>query len=121
MSDEIKLQPYRPPIRGSNRYAGFKDSTQEITTPLEDEKIVELKELFSMNITASIKGERMDESELDEQFFLDMIFKPKESGLRLRPAETQLLLAYIGEIFRKIEGSINNSTGEDTSLSEGIS
>lgn len=39
----------------------------------------------------------------EEQFLIDLIFKPNEPGLRLRPAETQLLLAYISEILQEIE------------------
>ena len=104
MTDDGKPQSYRPPIRGQNHYAAFKDFKKEITkSPPKEELAANGKELFSMNITASIKGERMEEPELNEQFFIDMIFKPNESGLRLRPEETQLLLAYIGEILKEIE------------------
>lgn len=39
----------------------------------------------------------------EQQFVINLVFKPKEPGLRLRPAETQLLLAYMGEILREIE------------------
>jgi len=39
----------------------------------------------------------------EQQFLIDIIFKPNGSGLKLRPEETQLLLAYIGEILREIE------------------
>ena len=91
MSDDTKQQPYRPPVRASNRYAGVKEP--EATR----------HELFSMSITASTKGERMNEPELNPEFLIDLIFKPNESGLKLRPAETQLLLAYIGEILQEIE------------------
>jgi hypothetical protein len=46
----------------------------------------------------------MNESPInEEQFLIELIFKPKEPGLRLRPAETQLLLAYIGEILQEVE------------------
>jgi len=103
MSDDNKLQPHRPPVRGSNRYAGFKDFKQEITTPPKNEPNTDRQQLFTMTITASIEGERMDEPILNEQFFLEMIYKPNESGLRLRPQETQLLLAYIGEILKEVE------------------
>ena len=105
MTDDGKPQSYRPPVRGQNHYAAFKDFKNEITKspPSKQEPAAHSQELFSMNITASIKGERMEEPELNEQFFIDMIFKPNESGLRLRPEETQLLLAYIGEILKEIE------------------
>lgn len=39
----------------------------------------------------------------EKTFLIDMIFKPNESGLKLRPQETQLLLAYIGEILSEVE------------------
>jgi hypothetical protein len=39
----------------------------------------------------------------DQQFLLQLIFKPNETGLKLRPAETQLLLAYIGEILKEVK------------------
>ena len=39
----------------------------------------------------------------EQGFLLNIIFKPNETGLRLRPEETQLLLAYIGEILKEIE------------------
>ena len=41
----------------------------------------------------------MDEA----QFLIDLVFKPVSPHLRLPPAETQLLLAYIGEILKEIE------------------
>lgn len=39
----------------------------------------------------------------EERFLIDLIFKPNEPGLILRPEETQLLLAYIGEILKEIQ------------------
>ncbi|MGE4352248.1 MAG: hypothetical protein AB7E52_08690 [Bdellovibrionales bacterium] len=39
----------------------------------------------------------------EKTFLIDIIFKPNESGLKLRPTETQLLLAYIGEILSEVE------------------
>ena len=46
----------------------------------------------------------MDKQELNEQrFLIDLIFKPNEPGLKLRPEETQLLLSYIGEILEELE------------------
>ncbi|MEJ0063115.1 MAG: hypothetical protein WDO70_07915 [Alphaproteobacteria bacterium] len=72
----------------------FKMAKREVTAP------VNRKELFSMNINAaSEKGEPMKE----QKFVIDMIFKPIEPGLRLRPEETQVLIAYIGEILKEIE------------------
>ena len=34
---------------------------------------------------------------------VEITFKPEEPGSRLRPAETRLLLAYIGEILQEVE------------------
>lgn len=85
-------QSQRPPFRGRNRYALLK--------AFEDAS----KELFTIIITATIKqGENMSQSTINEErFLIDLIFKPNEPGLILRPEETQLLLAYIGEILREI-------------------
>ncbi len=45
----------------------------------------------------------MNESPPDEaEFLIELIFKPKEPGQRLRPAETQLLLAYMSEILQEV-------------------
>jgi len=104
MTDNTR-QPYRPPARASNRYAGFKDFRRDTTTPAASrhEEEAKHKEFFSMNISASIREECMNERELNEQFLIDLIFKPNERGLKLRPAETQLLLSYIGEILKELE------------------
>ena len=46
----------------------------------------------------------MDKQPSDEQrFLIDLIFKPNEPGFKIRPAETQLLLSYIGEILKELE------------------
>ena len=88
------LQPHRPPFRGQNRYAAFKEFKQDNTAPTNR------KDLFTVIINAaSEKGKPMDE----QQILLELIFKPIEPGLKLRPTETQLLLAYIGEILKEIE------------------
>ena len=39
----------------------------------------------------------------EQQFLIDFVFKPSESGNRLRPQEMQLLLAYAGEILKELE------------------
>ena len=38
-----------------------------------------------------------------QQFLIDLVLKPLEPGEKLRPAETRLLLAYIGEILQEVE------------------
>ena len=39
----------------------------------------------------------------EQQFLIDLVFKPSESGNRLRPQEMQLLLACTGEILKELE------------------
>jgi len=39
----------------------------------------------------------------EQQFLINLLFEPNDPKLRLRPAETQLLLSYIGEILTEIE------------------
>ncbi len=39
----------------------------------------------------------------EQQFLINLLFEPTDPKLRLRPAETQLLLSYIGEILQEIE------------------
>jgi hypothetical protein len=43
----------------------------------------------------------------EQQFLVDLIFKPNENGLKLRPEETQLLLAYLGKILKDIQDEEN--------------
>ncbi len=58
------------------------------------------KDLCTIAITAaSTKGQPMNE----QQFLINLIFKPNEPSLKLRLEESQLLLAYIGEILAEIE------------------
>lgn len=45
----------------------------------------------------------MNESPTDEaELLIELVFKPMEPGQRLRPAETQLLLAYMSEILQEV-------------------
>lgn len=46
----------------------------------------------------------------------NMVFKPVSPHLRLPPAETQLLLAYIGEILKEIEAEENQKGEEEGAL-----
>lgn len=39
----------------------------------------------------------------EQQFIIDLIFKPIEPGFRIGPEEAQLLLAHLGEILRELE------------------
>jgi hypothetical protein len=96
-------QPYRPQVRGANHYA---DINKDITASVQ---AIDSKELFNIHIKAINKGGTMEtpsQSEPtpdDNRFLLNMIFKPHEPGLRLRPGEIQLLLAYIGDLLQEIE------------------
>ena len=59
------------------------------------------EEIFKVTFIATKeKGVSMDE---ENNFLIELIFKPNENKLKLRPAETQLLLAHIGEILKEIE------------------
>ncbi len=40
---------------------------------------------------------------LQQDFLIKLAFKPLVPNLKLRPQESQLLLAYIGEILKEIE------------------
>jgi hypothetical protein len=115
MIDDFE-QPHRPLFLGQHYYQSIKQkephSTQVIT---QSEK----KEFFSLIITtATTKGTPMDE----RQFLIDLVFKPIEPNLKLRPEETQLLLSYIGEILKEIEEEkaitdvekITDGTGSET-------
>ena len=96
----------RPPIRGSEL---FKAPRKEMMSRQEPNKDHKPKELFTIVINAiSEKGISMNHQPINEQQFLvDLIFKPVESGLKLRPEETQLLLSYLGEILKEIQDEEN--------------
>ena len=49
----------------------------------------------------------------EQQLLIDLAFKPMVPGLKLRPAESQLLLAYIGEILKEIEEEEKNIIQEE--------
>ena len=91
MSQNPCDSPHRPVGRDHQHYAELK---QELTQRHNKQ------DLFSIILTAATKKE---EPMNEQQFLIDLIFKPKAEGLRLRPAETQLLLAYIGEILKEVK------------------
>ena len=93
-------QPTRPPFREFSRYAALNPET---TTKITQEQY--RQELFTLTIIATTdKGGTMNQQVLnEEQFLIDLIFKPNEPGLKFRIEETQLLLAYISEILKEIE------------------
>src|ERR1700733_12786413 len=90
-------QPNRPPFRGQNRYEAFKNIEQQSTENQSQITRINRRTLFTVTITASNNhGGNMDKPPKDEQpFLINLLFQPNDSKLRLRPAETQLLLSYI--------------------------
>ena len=97
MTDDTNIQqPSRPFAHGVARYDALTEAAKAVAASHSKRN-----ELFTMNITAIGKeGGGMDD---EQRFLIDLIFKPNENGFKLRPAETQLLLAYIGEILKEIE------------------
>ena len=101
MKNDDEPKPYRPPMRGQRLPDILK---QEITEPKK-------KDLFTVTINATqhlgrdcMKSSNTNtNNEHKESFCLEIVFKPIEPGLTLRPEETQLLLAYMGEILKAIE------------------
>ena len=55
-------------------------------------------------------------AEEEQNFLIDLIFKPNKRGHKLRPEEIQLLLSYIGEILKEVEAEDNmtNAKGVQT-------
>ena len=87
-------QPVRP--RTGQKYDLLRDTAIVTAVAPLDRKI-----LFTMHISAtSEKGAPMN---IAQNFLIDLIFKPDEPGLKLRPQETQLLLSHIGEILMELE------------------
>ena len=128
-------QPNRPNMRPLRCYAALQDKTsaqqhevqsartetivqeQILTTGRKDIAInprPQPNELFTMTLSVTSTEEPMDEP----PFLIDLIFKPNESGHRLRPAETQLLLSYIGEILREIEDEEKPTVTDNGSIRE---
>ena len=102
---EDSPMPRRPQARTLNRYSQLRQEVTEHHTK---------QNLFSIVLTATTtKEEPMSE----QQFLIDLVFKPNDSGLRLRPAETQLLLAYIGEILKEVEEAEQATTTEREDIS----
>jgi hypothetical protein len=98
-------QPNRPLMRGADRYAILTDAAKAVVSSVE---------LFSLHISAIKKeGEGMDD---ETRFLVDLLFKPNETGFKLRPAETQLLLGYIGEILAEVAAEEKQIIDEQNSL-----
>jgi hypothetical protein len=92
-------QPSRPFRPGGYKYDVLRDA--EVAATAIPSRVTEL---FTIQLTAtSEKGAPMDD---ESKFIIDLIFKP-DGGLRLRPQETQLILAHIGEILKELEAEEN--------------
>ncbi|MFA4995507.1 MAG: hypothetical protein WC521_09450 [Bdellovibrionales bacterium] len=50
-----------------------------------------------------MSGEMKQDPALQPHILIELAFKPLVPNLKLRPQESQLLLAYIGEILKEIE------------------
>ena len=109
ISIALMPQPTRPFVRGTQKYDLLREAgIKAVAARSKPTK------LFDMHISATSKGgEPMDN---EQQFLIDLIFKPNGTGLKLRPAETQLLLAHIGEILQQLEAD-ENSTKEQEAAS----
>ena len=137
MSDDNNQPPqsFKPPERGSQHYKIMRReitswqppelpdgvAASPVTTPSatttpasvnESVQTSRYRRLFNFNLNADIEeGELMDE----RQFLVDLIFKPNETGLKLRPEEIQLLLSYIGEILKELEAEEQVIEGQKAS------
>ena len=93
-------QPTRPFMRRAQKYDVLREMSTTQPKPVPA-VTPQREEVFSATFIASKeKGVSMDE---ENKFLIELIFKPNENKLKLRPAETQLLLAHIGEILKEIE------------------
>ena len=99
-------QPNRPPFRGQNRYDAFKNlERKSAENQSQISQSINRRTLFTVTLTAlTHNGGTMDKQPKEEQqFLINLLFEPNDPKLRLCPAETQLLLSYIGEILHEIE------------------
>ena len=53
----------------------------------------------------------------EQQFIIDLIFKPNEPKTKLSAEETQLLLSYLGEILKELEADENDAVNNDNAHS----
>jgi len=90
----------RKPRRGGELY---KAARQEITARKPKPASVpgsQSEEIFKVTFVATKeKGVSMDD---EKNFVIDLIFNPNSGKLRLRPQESQLLLAYSAELLQEI-------------------
>ena len=103
MTDDFsRPNAFHPPVRGMNHYEALTPAASPPEAPPS-------REIFKINISGIIeKGHPMN----DEQFLVELAFKPMIPNLKLRPQETQLLLAYLGEILKEREAEDEAVAGE---------
>ena len=100
MADDSNIQQPRQPRRGLDHYKKLK---QEITAshpePTPTPASLCRKEIFDVRFTGYNYGGDMTENDgIEPQTFIEMVFKPKQFGRLLRPAESQLILSFMDEI-----------------------
>jgi hypothetical protein len=105
-----QYQPHRPPMRGAQKYDVLREAEKATFVQLSELE-PHREKLFTITLIATReKGVSMDD---DNNFLIDLIFKPNEGKLRLRPQETQLLLAYYAELLKEIEEEENDLIRKD--------
>ena len=109
-------KPSRPLMRGAMKYDALREAA--ITSPpLKNTPVLEpqREEVFTITFVATKeKGVPMDN---ENKFLIELIFKPNEGKLRLRPQETQLLLAYYAELMKEITDEEQAIIAEEKSCS----
>jgi hypothetical protein len=137
MIDNQLPQPFQPPERGAEYYKSLRrENTAQrlgeiiaaITTPTSSDSAAASlpasidkvggktqssprRQLFNLNINVEIDEEKhMDE----QQFLIDLAFKPLVSGFTLTPEQSQLILAHIGEILEQIEAEMTTAPSEES-------
>jgi hypothetical protein len=94
-----RQQPRRPPMRGAWKYDILRELSIQHCKPAPAPE-PQYEELFKVTFIATKeKGVSMDDG---KNFLIDLIFEPNEGKLRLRPQETQLLLAHYAELLQEI-------------------
>ena len=90
----------RSPVRGGELYkAARREITARRPKPISMPE-PQSEEVFKVTFVATKeKGVSMDN---EKNLVIDLIFNPNEGKLRLRPQETQLLLAYYAELLQEI-------------------
>ena len=94
MEDDKNIMLPRQPRRGSQNYiAAKKEVTSRGPKPAQRRR----RELWDVHFKGyEYEGGGMIQNNgLDAESIVEMVFKPKQFGRLLRPAESQLILAYM--------------------------